>query len=944
MIKILIEQNTDKKTKDFKNIIDQLLTLIIIFQDDCVKYINKAEADILEYPINDIQHWSINDFLGIIYKEDLKIFLKHFRKGQEGKSSRSNKYVCRILTGTGKIKWVEFTSNSIQYQSKTAVLVIINNYTDTKETELRLSQLEEKSRKLKEDLVKKLSKSEMNYKNLIEHLGMHLMIIDRDEIFQVVNEKAAESMSGKPIDFIGKSLTDIFPKDVAGKYIKLHQGIFKSGKGITFEHNINLPTGTRTFYTSEQPVKDMQGNIISIQIISLDVTEPKIIKQKLKESEGNLKKINDAFFKFTDDPLFNFQILINTAGILLKADCAMFNRLKKVKGKDILETVAIYKEPPGFIKESEAEGHICTDIIKDNIDGVVILTNLDESKYAKTDGNVLKYNLKQYISFVVRFNKIPIATFCVIYMDNREMSENDINILKILSQSASIEFARLNSRNKLIESEEKYRTLFESSKDGIIFTSMEGKILNCNQAYLDMLGYTLEEIKEFTYQQLTPEKWHEMESTIVTNQFTTRGYSDEYEKEYIKKDGTIFPISIKGWLIEDEKGKPIGMWGFIRNVSERKKVEYKLKESEENYKSERDNLINILNSMEDGVYITNKNYDIEYINPALIKEFGPIKGKKCYEYTQSCSEPCPWCTTPEILKGNTIRSEWYSFKNHKTYDKIDTPLRKSDGKISMLKIFRDITDRKKAEELIKKENEKLKELDNIKNNFIIRASYEFKNPLTSINNASEILLDYYKDKLDERALRLIKVIKEGGERLYSLIKDIVDITKIKSKKLKLKLEKINITKLLHECISDLSFLALQRDTFLNIVVNNNVYLFVDKDRIKQVIREMILNGINNSPPGNIVSIILQEFNDCVKIIIKDNGVGFTEDEKKKVFKKFGKIERHGKNLNIITTGMGLGLYLSKKIILFHGGTIMLESKGRNEGTAFIINLPKIFNQ
>ena len=790
----------------------------------------------------------------------------------------------------------------------------------------------------------KLSESEMNYKNLLEHLGMHLMIIDRDEIFQVVNEKALESMGVKPTDFIGKSLNDIFPKDIAEKYIEVHQGIFKSGKGITFEHTINLPTGTRTFYTSEQPVKDINGNIKAVQIISLDITEPKIIKQKLKESERNLKKINDAFIKFKDDPLFNLELLINTAGILLKADCAMVNRLKKVNGNDILETITIYKEPPGFIKESEAGGHICSEIIKDNINEVIILKNLDKSKYAKTDENVQKYNLKQYVSFILRLNKIPVGTFCVVYMDNREMSENDINILKILSQSTSIELARWKSLNKLRKSEEKYRTLFDSSKDGIIFTNMEGKILDCNRAYLDMLRYTIEEIKEFTYQQLTPEKWHEMEADIITNQFIARGYSDEYEKEYIKSDGTIFPISIKGWTIKDEKGKPIGMWGFIRNVSERKKAEQKLKETEENYRSERDNLINILNSMEDGVYITNKNYDIEYINPALIKEFGSIKGKKCYEYSQSGSEPCPWCTFPEILKGNTIRSEWYSFKNHKTYDKIDTPLRKSDGTISMLKIFRDITDRKKAEELIKKENEKLKELDNIKNNFIIRASYEFKNPLTSINNASEMLLDYYKDKLDERALILIKVIKEGGERLYNLIKDIVDITRIKSKKLKLKFEKINITKLLHECISDLSFLALQRDIFLNIVVNNKVYLFVDKDRIKQSIREMILNGINNSPPGNIVSITLQEFNDCVKIIIKDNGVGFTEDEKKKVFKKFGKIERHGKNLNIITTGMGLGLYLSKKIILFHGGTIRLESKGRNEGTVFIINLPKIFNQ
>ncbi len=1120
VIKILIEQNIDKKTNDFKNIVDQLLTGIIIFQDDCVKYINDAGADIFEYPIHDIQQWSIDDFLGIIYKEDRKIFLKPFRKGQEEGSSKSNKYIYRILTGTGKIKWVESTSNSIQYQSKTAVQVIINNYTDNKETELRLSQLEEKSRKLKEDLEQKLSKSEMNYKNLIEHLGMLLMIIDRDEIFQVVNEKAAESMGGKPTDFIGKSLTDIFPKDVAEKYIKVHQGIFKSGKGITFEHTLNLPTGTRTLYTSEQPVEDINGNIKAVQIISLDITEPKITKQKLeetqeklkilnreleqkvekrtqellkseeiyrlisenatdmiavlndkfvyeyinenvhlkllgyskkdligttnlelihpndrkktviatsrilrkgegshqvrfktkngdykwlevtsknfydikgnkkvlnisrdvterkkveidrnrahseldqifnkaspmyltdlegtitkvnkrfltffnlninefigkncceiwcnpwcnteecslkkikrglgsakyeiekkldngsiiyflatsyphqnhegkligiirvitditerrtaeinlkeseerlkafnknleelvqkrtielKESEENLKKINDAFFKFTDDPLFNFQILINTAGILLKADCAMFNILKKVNGKEILETVAIYKEPPGFTKESEAEGHICTDRISDNIDGVVILRNLDKSKYAKTDGNVLKYNLKQYVSFIVRFNKIPIATFCVIYMDNREMSENDINILKILSQSASIELTRLNSRNKLIESEEKYRTLFESSKDGIIFTSMKGKILDCNQAYLDMLGYTLEEIKEFTYQQLTPEKWHEMEAGIFNNRFLPRGYSGEFEKEYIRKDGTIFPISINVWLIKDDQGNNKGMWAIVRNISKRKK----------------------------------------------------------------------------------------------------------------------------AEDLIKEENAKLKELNKIKNNLIVRSSYELKTPLTSIYNASEILLKNYTNQLEERAVELLKIIYKGGKRLKTLILNLTEISKIKSKKLELNVEFLNISKIIHECINELSYLASEREQFLNVLVDEIIYIYIDKYKIKQVISEIILNAIHNTPPNGIISINLQKYSDYINVIIKDTGVGFTEAEKTKVFKEFGKIERYGKGMDIITDGMGLGLYISKNIVELHGGKIWVESEGRNQGSIVVIKLPLIARQ
>jgi len=127
---------------------------------------------------------------------------------------------------------------------------------------------------------------------------------------------------------------------------------------------------------------------------------------------------------------------------------------------------------------------------------------------------------------------------------------------------------------------EKYQKLFESSKDGIIFTDIEGRIQDCNQAYLDMVGYTLEEIKKVSFQQLTPKKWHKMEEDIVKNQIFVQGYSNEYEKEYMDKDGTIFPINIRVWLIKDEQENPIGMWGIVRNITERKQVEEALRESE----------------------------------------------------------------------------------------------------------------------------------------------------------------------------------------------------------------------------------------------------------------------------------------------------------------------------------------------------------------------------
>jgi len=143
-------------------------------------------------------------------------------------------------------------------------------------------------------------------------------------------------------------------------------------------------------------------------------------------------------------------------------------------------------------------------------------------------------------------------------------------------------------------------------------------------------------------------------------------------------------------------------WEVIENAEHKK--------AKDVLQVERNKLTTILDSMADGVYIVNQENDIEYINPVLQKEFGHVKGKKCYEYFHDREEICPWCKNQEVFAGKTVRWEWYSFKNQRTYDLIDTPLRNSDGSISKLEIFRDITDRKKAEEALKVSESKYRTL------------------------------------------------------------------------------------------------------------------------------------------------------------------------------------------------------------------------------------------
>ena len=132
------------------------------------------------------------------------------------------------------------------------------------------------------------------------------------------------------------------------------------------------------------------------------------------------------------------------------------------------------------------------------------------------------------------------------------------------------------AEEELRKSEAKHRRLHQSMRDGFMSTDMNGRILECNQAFQEMVGYAAEELVALPYLDLIPDKWHTAESRIMKDQVLARGYSDVYEKEYRRKDGKCIPVEVRRVLLKDSGDSQSSIWTTIREIAERKNLESQL--------------------------------------------------------------------------------------------------------------------------------------------------------------------------------------------------------------------------------------------------------------------------------------------------------------------------------------------------------------------------------
>jgi PAS domain S-box-containing protein len=483
------------------------------------------------------------------------------------------------------------------------------------------------------------------------------------------------------------------------------------------------------------------------------------------------------------------------------------------------------------------------------------------------------------------------------------------------------------SKIEVKESEEKYQLISENANDLIAILNDKYKYEYVNeQAYLKLLGYSKNQlIGKSVWEHVHPE---DLEKMVNSQQLSVDGFQamegeDNAELRIKHKNGLYRWIEYTSKVFINSEGNP-NVIVISRDITERKKAEEELKESEEQFRTITEQSFMGIIIIQDG--------DIKYVNEVVSKSH-PL-------YLTIAMKRFRRMDTGRI--GTLGSSLFRIFTKSRTikWIEINSKIIQYQGKNAIMVTLVDVTTKKEAEQLIIEENQKLVELDNLRKELITRISHELRTPLTSMYAASQILLRSNKEDTIEKIYPYLEISHHGSIRLKELIENLLDTSKIENKKFELRPSNENINSIIKDCVKELNYLAKNRQVALNVDLTMDVYFNLDKHRFPQALINIISNALKNTPPKGMVYISLNETNEYIDIIIKDTGVGLTQEEKGKLFQKFGKIERSGMELDVDIEGAGLGLYISKEIVELHGGQIIVESEGRHKGSSFIIRLNK----
>jgi len=735
-----------------------------------------------------------------------------------------------------------------------------------------------------------LGESEKKFRSLVMHSPMAIAILKGDDFtVELANVEMLKMWKKREKDVIGKKLLNLFPELLDQKFPGLLKQVLQNGRAIKETAALaflKTSKGLKKFYYDFEydPLFDDDGSISGIIVTSVDVSETIESKNRLADAEERLRLAVDA------SELAIWEIDLNTDYITYS------DRFATLLGHNVSKKLTLHQVRRQIYPSDRHN------IVKKAFEEALITgTYKFEARLVKPDNSIVR-----------------VSTMGKVFYDNEGAPSKIIGTLRDITKEEE-------SRHVLEKSEKRLRKFILNAPVSIgILNGPDYIVEIINESALKLMGKTKEQmLNKPVLETMTELDTAQAKLLLDGVYYSGKSFSASEFPVKLNRHGTLEKVYVNfeyDPLVNNE-GKVYGIMVVGNDVTEQVVARKKIEQSEARFKL-------LADSMPQFVWTSDNQGNINYFNKAVYDYSGLPEQKIDEGGWVDIIHPAD--IDENILKWRNAIEKGKDFIFEHRFRRYDgvyrwqlsraIPLRDEQGKIQFwIGTSTDI--------------QEIKEQEQQKDYFISMASHELKTPITSIKGYIQILQSMYENSEDPVLIKSLGRIHVQIEKLTTLIGDLLDVSKIRNGSLTFHRQTFDINNLIREEIEELEIIHPNH----KIAFKNNaiIQVFGDRERIRQVLINLISNAIKYSPINGNILMKSKVDKQAVLVSVKDEGIGIDKNYQEKIFERFYRVE--GKSEKTFP-GFGIGLFIASEIIKRHKGSIGVQSKP-GKGSRFYFSLP-----
>lgn len=475
--------------------------------------------------------------------------------------------------------------------------------------------------------------------------------------------------------------------------------------------------------------------------------------------------------------------------------------------------------------------------------------------------------------------------------------------------------------------------IYTNAPIGIALISLDRKWINVNPAVCRIFGYSAEEFKSFTIDDIRHPEDHNNSSKFLEQLLEGVIPSFELENRYFNKNGHIVWTFVHVSLVRDDKdGSPSYYIAQFIDVTKNKLAELKLQESIERYTSLKKYNHDAIISFDLDGNIMNGNNIVQTLTGYLIDE---LIGRKLSTLIGDKHTARLLRVLHDQAAIEKVEKD-ITFIQHKDGHFVEVlatlaPIIIQNQIMGFYIIAKDMTEQKKL--IIEKEA--AEKTNKAKSDFLAMMSHEIRTPMNGVIGMTDVLME---TPLDEEQIEYVRIIKKSGDTLLTIINDILDFSKIESGKTELMEEPLNVRTIISETLYLVMSKALEKNLKITTSVCPDVPNLVqgDSTKLRQVLMNLLSNAIKFTPNGSIsITVDMVSLGmDTVRLrfAIRDTGIGVPKEQISHLFEPFYQVDHF---MTRKTEGTGLGLAICRKLVELMDGQIWHEASNDQPGSTFL---------